>query len=51
MTNNKLCDIIGTVGCIITFFSLAGIFFGASWWVAVGIGITLILLSMWEYDD
>ena len=49
--NNKLCDIIGTVGCLIAFIALGGIFLGASWWLGAVAGIALILLSQFEYED
>lgn len=51
MTNNKLCDIIGIIGCVITFLAFVACFFGASWWIGVGIGLALILFSQFEYED
>ena len=51
MTNNTLCDIIGIIGCLVLFFSLVLIFFGANCWIGAIIGIALALLSQWEYED
>lgn len=51
MTNNKLCDIIGTIGCLVSFLALvAGILGAASWWIVL-IGIIMILGSQFEYED
>ena len=51
MTNNKLCDIIGTVGCVIAFLAFIACFFGADAWWTIGLGIALCLLAQFEYED
>ena len=50
MTNNKLCDIIGCAGCLISFLCMVAIFFGANCWIGIIIGVLLMLISMWEYE-
>ena len=51
MTNNQLCDIIGAIGCIIAFLAFVACFFGAGWWIGIGVGLALILFSQFEYED
>jgi hypothetical protein len=51
MTNNKLCDLIGGAGCLITSWHAGLMFFGktgALWGVIVG--IALILFGLFEYE-
>ena len=51
MTNNKLCDIIGCIGCVVCFFSMGLMFFGigSAIWGAV-VGLLICLLGLFNYD-
>lgn len=51
MTNDKLCDIIGICGCVITSISLGLLFFGvttAAWGAAFGVLVCGIALFNYE---
>ena len=51
MTNNELCKLISCGGGVISFIAMVGIFFGASWWLGAVIGILMILLGLFEYEE
>jgi hypothetical protein len=51
MTNDKLCNIIGTIGCLITGWHMGLMFFGfmsAAW--GAGIGLLVILFGLFNYE-
>ena len=51
MTNNKLCNIISSIGCAIASWHMGLMFFGitsAIWGAGIGIIVTLFGLSNYE---
>lgn len=51
MTNNQLCNVIGIIGCVITFFGLGFMFFGVTAaWMGAAAGLALCGLSLIGYE-
>lgn len=51
MTNNQLCNLLGAVGCLVSFISMGLMFFGlgSAVWAAAA-GLLLAVISLASYD-
>lgn len=50
MTNNQLCDLIGSCGCVISSLCFFLCFFGITAWIGLGIGVVLMVVSQVSYN-
>ena len=51
MTNNQLCNLLGAVGCLVSFISMSLMLFGlgsAAWAAAAGLLLTVVSLASYD---